>query len=296
MKGNKDFFCSDLAWELGVPLVGTGTRGDTWFLVEYRGSWGAKAFDESTIPEEVKEFLQSFNIADNRVRILLIRQNESRTKEALSFFVGRTSALNPKLHRFEIENYADILKLDLESTLSSKNGNYSGKLYLVCTNGRRDKCCAVYGPEVYQAMTAEAGNAVWQSSHIAGHNQAPVMLFFPHGVNYAHATPSEARRLIRSYQKEQVILHHYRGRVCYENHLQAAEHFWREQTGVIDLPGLVIESDKQIGADQWEVSIRGLNSGKSETIYLVRRRSAYSIPITCTKKKESPIFTFHRSS
>ncbi len=294
MNGDKDFFCSDLAWEMGVPLVGTATRGDVWFLVEYRGSWGAKAFDESTIPEEVKHHLLSFDVPDNIVRVLLIRQNEPKTKQALSIFVGLTSAIKPKLHHFEINDYADILDLDLQSILSSEIGNTSRQLYLVCTNGRRDKCCAVYGPEVYQAMTEEAGDSVWQCSHIYGHNQAPVMLFFPHGINYAHATPSEARRLIRSYKNGQVNLHHYRGRVCYENHLQAAEHFWREQSGVLDLPGLNIESENKITDDQWEVSVRDIGNAKPESIKLVRRKSDFNIPITCTKKKESPIFSFHR--
>lgn len=294
MNDDKEFFCSDLAWELGIPLVGTATQGDIWFLVEYRGSWGAKAFDESTIPEDVKQYLLGFNNTDQIVRILLIRQNESKTRNSLLFFVGLTSQRNPQLYRFEIEKYADILEFDLASILSSQKGNYGGQLYLVCTNGRRDKCCAVYGPEVYQAMTEEAGDSVWQCSHIAGHNQAPVMLFFPDGLNYAHATPSEARRLIRSYQKGRVNLHHYRGRVCCENHIQAAEYFWREQTGVLELPGLVIESDFQLDANLWEVSIRSQDSGKFEKIKLARRKSDFSIPIACTKKKESPIFTFHR--
>ena len=49
----KKFFCTDLAWEYGIPLVGTATRGDIWFLLEYTGRWGVKAFEESTLPQEV---------------------------------------------------------------------------------------------------------------------------------------------------------------------------------------------------------------------------------------------------
>ncbi len=49
MVDSKKFFCTDLAWEYGIPLVGTATRGDIWFLLEYTGRWGAKAFEESSI-------------------------------------------------------------------------------------------------------------------------------------------------------------------------------------------------------------------------------------------------------
>jgi hypothetical protein len=301
MAEEKEFFCSDLAWEYGVPLVGSATRGDVWFLVEYRGSWGAKAFEESTIPEEVKTYLSSFTNAENQVRILLIRQGSKKpvtSQDDLSFFVGRTSAHQPRLHEYHLDAYEDILNIDLAEILSKESDDLASlrrePLYLVCTNGRRDKCCAVYGPDVFQAMSAEAGEAVWQSSHIAGHNQAPIMLFFPHGVNYGHATPSEARRLVKAYQQDQVVLHHYRGRVCYENHQQAAEHFWREQSGVLELPGMSIDAEEQIDDDHWVISVRGIDEAECERIQVVSHRSDFSIPITCTKKKVRPITTFHR--
>jgi len=301
MREEKEFFCSDLAWEYGVPLVGSATRGDVWFLVEYRGSWGSKAFEESTIPEAVKTYLTSFTEGDQQVRILLIRKGPkgaSISEDGLTFFVGCTSALQPRLYEYPIKSYEDILNIDITPIVSGASDDPShlrpDPLYLVCTNGRRDKCCAVYGPDVYQALSEEAGDAVWQSSHIGGHNQAPIMLFFPHGVNYGHTTPSEARRLVRAYQQDQVILHHYRGRVCYENHQQAAEHFWREQSGVLDLPGMRIDSEEQIDVDQWAVSIRGMDEGKLDLIEIHSRKSEFSIPITCTKQKEKQITTFHR--
>ena len=47
MNSQNKFFCSDLAWEYGLPLIGTATRGDIWFLLEYGGRWGAKALEET---------------------------------------------------------------------------------------------------------------------------------------------------------------------------------------------------------------------------------------------------------
>ena len=298
MLSSEKFFCSDLAWEYGVPLIGTATRGDVWFLLEYSERWGAKAFDESSLPQDVKDHLNAAHHPGVEVRTLLIRQDRSRQHDDLRFFVGQTHPTESRLYEYQLQNYADILSIDVSSLVAGQLGDpahlRTEPLYLVCANGLRDQCCAVYGPETYQAMAEEAGEAVWQSSHIGGHNQAPITLFFPHGVNYGHTTPSEACRLIRAYQQGKVVLHHYRGRVCLAPPVQAAEHFWREQTGILDLPGVQIESVDEISDDQWQITVSSTNGGTSEQIHIQRRVSDYNIPITCSKKKSAPVSSYHR--
>ena len=246
MNEEKMLLCSDLAWNHGVSLKGTATRGDIWFLIEYPGKWDSKAFEMSEIPDTVKAHIQAVSDTEKLVRPLLIRQPENRKREGIKFFIGLTHPSTPLLFEYDLKNYSDILDLDLNAIATGQANDQeyarTDPLYLVCTNGKRDKCCAIYGPQVYQAIRDEAGDAVWQSSHIGGHNQAPISLFFPHGVNYGHTTGSEARRLIKAYEKDQVVLHHYRGRVCFDTYVQAAEHYWREQTGILSLPGIEIES------------------------------------------------------
>jgi hypothetical protein len=298
MINDKGFTCTDSAWEYGVRLEGTATRGDIWFLIEYPDRWDAKAFENSKIDLEVKAHIKAVSDQQPFVRTLLIRQPRSRKHNRLQFFIAQTSAQEPRLYGYELKNYRDILDIDLMSLASGLPGdpNYLrlGPLFLVCTNGRRDKCCSIYGPEVYQAITKKVGENAWQSSHIGGHNQAPITLFFPYGVNYCHTTPSEAMRLVQAYQQNKIVLHHYRGRVCYETHVQAAEHFWREQTGVLELPGMRVDSVTQLGADQWNVTISDVNRGMMEEVRVERRQSDYEIPITCTGEKLEPVSSFHR--
>jgi hypothetical protein len=298
MPQTEKFFCTDVAWEHGAPLMGTATRGDIWFLLEYPERWGAKAFEESALSQEIKDHLDPKRFPDVEVRTQLVRQDQSRHREGICFFVGQTHPLEPKLFEYHLQDYADLLDIDVSSLAAGQPVDptllRAEPLYLVCTNGKRDQCCSIYGPETYQAMAEEAGDAVWQSSHIGGHNQAPITLFFPHGVNYGHTTPSEARRLMRAYQDGQVVLHHYRGRVCYEPSVQAAEHFWREQTGILDLPGMQIESIEDLEINEWVINIQSLDSEASTAIHLQRRFSDFEIPITCSKKKLRPISTFHR--
>ncbi len=294
----ENFFCTDLAWELGVPLIGTATRGDIWFLLEYSGRWEAQAFEESRLPQGVKEHINAAARPGVETRTLLIKQPQSQERAGFRFFVGQTHPLAPRLYEFHIQDYNDILNIDLSSLAAGQPSDpahlRSKPLYLVCANGKRDQCCAIYGPETFQVMSEEAGESVWQSSHIGGHNQAPITLFFPHGVNYGHTTPSEARRLVRAYQQNKVVLHHYRGRVCLEPPVQAAEHFWREQTGNLELSGVQIETVAETGENEWNIIVCGTDGNHRNSIHLKQHFSDYNIPITCTKKKTAPISSFHR--
>jgi hypothetical protein len=298
MVDSNKFFCTDLAWEYGISLVGTATRGDIWFLLEYTGRWGAKAFEESSIPQNVKDHIISTQLPGIEVRTLLIRQDHSQQREGIHFFVSQTQSKEPRLYEYKLQDYVDLLNLDLQHLATGGAGDSSHlrtePLYLICTNGKRDQCCSIYGPETYEAMKEVASGSVWQCSHIGGHNQAPITLFFPHGVNYGHTTSSEIRRLIHAYQKGEVVLHHYRGRVCFDPPVQAAEHFWREQCGDLNLPGVYIESVAEIGNNTWEITISGSRGQDKVQMRIQRRVSDYEIPITCTKKKTAPVSSFHR--
>jgi len=298
MSPNHEMFCTNTAWKYGFPLIGTATRGDIWFLLEYPGRWEAKALEDSSIPAVVKAQLASVAPQGLAFRTLLIRQLHSDHRAGLRFFAAQADPLVPRLYEYRLERYEDLLDIDLASLAAGEIHDSANlrldPLYLVCTNGRRDQCCARYGPSAYQAMADEAGDAVWQSSHIGGHNQAPITLFFPHGLNYGRTTPEEASHLVQAYRRNQVVLHHYRGRVCYPNHIQAAEHFWREQTGVLDLPGLRIEAVDENGPDRWAVTIGALDSSRSICIQVARRESDYVIPVSCSGSKEARLTSYHR--
>ena len=298
MPASEKFFCTDLAWEFGIPLVGTATRGDVWFLLEYTGRWDAKAFEGSSLPQEVKEHIIAAQHPGVEARILLIKQDRSQEHEGIRFFVGQTHPQTARLYEYQLEDYTDLLKIDLSTLASGQAGEpnhlRAEPLYLVCTNGKRDQCCSIYGPETYRAMQKVAGEAAWQSSHIGGHNQAPITLFLPHGVNYGHTAPSEIKRLVQAYQAGEVVLHHYRGRVCFDPPVQAAEHFWRQQTGTLELPGMQITGVDPIGENRWEISVCDTAGEHMAQMQVQRRVSDYEIPITCSKHKTAPVSSFHR--
>ena len=275
--------------------MATATRGDIWFLLEYPYRWGAKAFDESELPETVKAHLNTAEHPDLKLRIQMVRQGESLQRDEIHFFVAQPCLDQPRIDQYVLNDYQDLLKLDLKALAAGQAGPPANlreePLFLVCTNGKRDLCCARYGPALYQAMQAAGGEAVWQSSHIGGHNKAPVNLFFPHGVHYGQITPEEVGDVMEAFRQDRLVLDHYRGRVCFEPHLQAAEHLWREQSGVRSLPGMKFGAAQQIQGNAWRVEIEAAD-GSREVIDLERELSDFEIPVTCAGDKTSPIATY----
>lgn len=295
MFGSQEVYCSDIAREKAIPLVGTAPQRELWFLLEYNSRWGSKAFEESTIPEAVKKYLSSVG---NSPRILLIQKGGSAQREELRFFVVMVDPLEPELYEYPLNTYQDILEIDLSALVNGSSEDLTNlresPLFLVCTNGKRDKCCARNGTEIFPAMREKAGEAVWQCSHINGHNMSPTTLFFPHGVNYGQTSTDDIRYLIREYQDRRIGLDHYRGRVCFDQPVQAAEHFWRQETGILDLPGMKLDSFETVGENEWRIDISGVDDSNRLQFHIQRRESEIEIPISCSMEKVKKISSFQQ--
>jgi hypothetical protein len=216
----------------------------------------------------------------------------------VNFFIAQVSELEPRLYAFNLNEYEDILDIDLISYAAGEAGDSAhlraDPLFLGCVNGKRDKCCARYGLAAQHTMVEVAGEDVWQSTHIGGHRYAPNLLFFPHGVNYGRATPDETKTLVQAYQNGEIVLHNYRGRVCYSAPVNAAEYFWRAENGQRQLPGLQLEEVAESGSDRWRVRFTILPGGDSHSLEVERRRSKHTTFVSCRGDKQQPETWYHR--
>jgi hypothetical protein len=286
-KHGKGFqYCSDLARQEGIPLAGTAPSNRNWFLLEYNDHWDAQAKDNNHVPQPVLDLLKS---PAHQAKLLFIRRDKKFRSGKLTFFMIRADPLQPLIFEFHLNSYLDLLELDLPSILSGSSNQRSHlrpePLFLVCTNGRRDQCCARYGVELYGVMRESAGGAVWQCTHIGGHNKAPVTLFFPHGLNYGQTTPSEILHLMAEYRKGRVGQKHLRGRVCYQPAVQAAASYWRRETGNQSLPGFKLERLELISQNSWKVSLRDLSRNHTRNFSIELVEIGPEIPVSCDGKK-----------
>ena len=152
------------------------------------------------------------------------------------------------------DRYADHLRAD--------------PLFLVCTNGRRDRACARNGPPVYAALQAAVGEAAWQTTHLGGHRFAATALFLPHGVGYAWVPADQAVALAEAYRQGEIAPGLMRGRSCYAKDVQAAEVFLRQQTGETRLPGFQLVEAAPAGEGVLLARFRALADGRVHVVRL----------------------------
>jgi hypothetical protein len=260
--------CSAVSRQAGEQLAGSVSRTGVWFLLEYREPFGAKAFEESGIPAGVKAHLNGLLETVPASRLLLIRGTPARAGREIAFFVANSREESPAVYEWQLPDYEALLGLELDRALAGNPAVESHRrqepLFLVCTNGRRDPCCARWGQPVFDRLVRNAGERVWQTSHVGGHRFAANVLCFPHGLYFGRIDPGEAEALTGAYQGGQILLPNFRGRACYPAEVQAAEFFLRTETGDLQVDSYRLESNEPSGPGAWEIRFRARTG---ETVY-----------------------------
>lgn len=109
-----------------------------------------------------------------------------------------------------------------------------GRVFLVCTNGARDPCCALKGPRVVRAL----GGRARECTHLGGHRFAANVLVLPDNLLFGRLDAESASALASSLDAGVLRLEHFRGRCTLTPEQQAAEILLREELGIEALEGL----------------------------------------------------------
>ena len=228
-------FCSEVSLEADEPMWATASRIDHWLLVEYRGVWGHDALDGSALGGEVRERLREQVDAVPRSRLLFIRRPERRTHPRLVAFFASSRVGAERLSRHEFDDYEDLLELDFRGAGTPARH----PLFLVCTHGKHDRCCARYGRPLFDALRDELDEEwLWQSSHVGGDRFAGNLVCLPEGLYYGRLSRPDALSVVDDHLGGRVRLASYRGRSAYSMAVQAAERAVREYarlTGIDDV-------------------------------------------------------------
>ena len=242
-----------------VSAYGTAARANVFIALEQSGPWGRDAATESHLPAAVGRSL-SQACSERGGRLSLIRRPGRHADDAHE--AGHTAYLAwagdaPWLLQLSVTDPAMVLGIDLDAlatgdratVLASAPGAVPAEpILLLCTNGRRDVCCAVRGRPVALETFAEHPGRVWEASHTGGHRFAPTGVLLPHGATLARLdtgtsaevlTAADAGHLPRSVLGPV----HDRGRSPLSGPHQAAESFVRQHAGITDLTALRVEDE-----------------------------------------------------
>ncbi len=247
--------CCEGSLQVGEPLFATASRVDVWLLLEHNAAWGAKALPDSSLPDDIKNYLNHHLESIPNCRFQFIRQSAIMTGNP-RFFIVRSAPGVPEIYEFHLA-LDDLLNLDIQAVLAGEpqfeKNLFTAPLFLVCTNGKRDLSCARYGLPLYQSMSAHAGESAWQTTHLGGHRFAGTMAVLPDGLYYGRVALDDAENLVIEHRAGRIYLDHFRGRSAYDAPMQAAEHFLREHTGNLDVRGLRLISTESTGENRWKV-------------------------------------------
>jgi hypothetical protein len=220
-------------------VAATAATARTWLLIEQPGPWGAKALKSSHLDPAVGRTLD--RLADGTgVRLGLIRRPgrhaDAHLPSPRRVFLAHTAPDRPWVRTAEIADPADLAALDFPAVGSGDHRDfgtpYDGPpLALVCTNGTRDRCCALYGRPLAAELAADGSHDVWETTHLGGHRFAPTMLVLPHGYSYGRLDTARAKGALTAAGAGRVALDGCRGRSAWPRHGQAAELAVRARIG-----------------------------------------------------------------
>lgn len=285
----EDFFCSLLAQSYGEPIAGTATASTyVWLALEVPRPWGAKALPESDLPPAVKERLASWEKGIPGARLQFIKQGAALSGDAILFFVALGDEADPVLYRFQLETYEDLLDFDLGSVIRRdpvhEPQRHAEPLFLICTNGRRDRCCAKWGLPLYQTMAEIAPAQVWQTTHTGGHRFAATLICLPQGIGYGWLGLDDAAPLIDAHRRGHLFrLDRLRGRSCYDRIVQTAEWFLRQQSGETALDAYRFQRSIELAEDRWRVEFREASGDRRHCLELEAIADVYANPHSCGK-------------
>jgi len=153
-------------------------------------------------------------------------------------------------------------------------------LYLVCTNGRHDPCCAQLGRPVARALLRPGDDAVWECSHVGGDRFAGNLVCLPHGLYFGRLGPEQAGRVVAGYEDGRLELVNYRGRAGEPFAVQAAEYFVRREHGILGVDDLVANGHLHSSPQVVEVGFNGRHGRRFE-VRVGIAAAGEARPLTC---------------
>jgi len=273
------------------PLAGTAPTDLAYLLVEYPGPWGRKALAESRLPEPVRTELAD-HAAKAGVRVQLIRRHRRPApRTGFRIFAVYADPKAPWAETAVLDQPERLLELDLAALAAGRSPGldpHLDPLLLVCTNGRRDACCAELGRPLVSALDEAWPEETWETTHLGGHRFAGALLALPYGLSYGRVTAEAGLEIAKRTHRGEVETAHLRGRTAYAGAVQAAEIALLEQLGERRIEALVL-----VGVQREDgVTTVTFQHGVREHVLTVTEVPGQSIQQSCADLKLKPTVSY----
>ncbi|MFE1881855.1 sucrase ferredoxin [Streptomyces diastatochromogenes] len=259
--------CATVSRSLDEPVAGTAATATTWLLLEQPGPWGVKALTSSHLDPALGRALEAA-AEGTGVRVALIRRPgrhaDPGTPALRQVYVAHTVPGNVWLHSATTRDPYRLLGLDFAALGSGDPRSFGAALggrphtgdplALVCTNGKRDRCCALLGRPLAAELASSGVRGVWEVTHLGGHRFSPTVLVLPYGYAYGRAEARTIKEALHGVQEGRVVVEGCRGCSAWDRPGQAAELAVRSAAGEYAAGALsVVRTEGR--APRWEVMV-----------------------------------------
>lgn len=270
--------CSTASQELDEPLSGTAATARTWLLLEQPGPWGAKALTSSHLDPALGRALETA-AKGTGVRIALIRRPgrhaDSGTPTVRQVYAAHTAPGGTWLQAATTRDPGQLLGIDFAALGRGDHQSFDSALggrphtgdplALVCTNGKRDRCCALLGRPLAAELAASGVEGVWEVTHLGGHRFSPTLLVLPYGYAYGRAEAHAVKEILHRVAEGRITVEGCRGRSAWERPGQAAELAVRVAAREDAADALsVVRTDG--AAPRWEVTVAHVDGRRWQVV------------------------------
>lgn len=222
--------CALQAQLRGDPMLGTAPPSARLLLVEQPGPWGPRGLVGSRADPEVAERIDRLAAAAG-LRLQAIRRPGRHADRGAGGHVVAVADARIGVHTTTWWRVASLAELadQLEEGVQAGQFRLPGgtvvdhdPVYLVCTHGKHDACCALRGRPVVLELARIRPGRVWETSHVGGDRFAANLLVLPTGEVYGRVLPFAAEDLVGRIESGEVVPGLMRGRLGLSPIAQAA--------------------------------------------------------------------------
>ena len=233
-------------------MEGTASTVRAFLLLETPGPWGIDAVPGSRLPLEVKRRLTHLKTSHGIRPLLIRRRGRHAPGELLRLFAAYVRTDSPWVETASLSEAQEVLDVDFSGLAAGRSLGLErddSPLFLVCTHGRHDACCAERGRPLAKALRRAAPELTWEVSHIGGDRFAPNVLVLPHGLYYGRLEPSRVAAFVAEHLSGRLDVEHLRGRSAYAFSVQAAEIYLRRHLGLVQLAAMPLVEHTRHGTE-----------------------------------------------
>lgn len=285
---NKEiYFCSTASRYFKEQINGTAANSAVFILIEY-----ASPFPEKIIEANLdKEWLRKVQLLAKsyKGKVLLVRSKTSKTKDCKISFIDCN-----KPGYFTIaatsETYTSI---DIARHITAPQTEWlNDPFFLVCTNGKKDKCCAKFGLPVFRFFESlNTDVPVWECSHVGGDRFAANVVAMPYGIYYGHVKVEDVGHIIVRTLLKKIYKDNYRGLSRRSFFEQSIECYIRDFIKNYDIDFNISIHLLEHQGIYYKVEAKA-NNQSSFMLELIKENIPYPHLLTCHSKKPENITKF----